>query len=222
MAVKLPTIRLDSYRKSELAKFAVESVANTIRKEEIYKEYVEMRDFISQGIIDKIHNKCNQTEMKILEKHGYAVPVKRILMSGKSVIMRGKDLYCSTFLDDLHFIKLPKEILCDTKYVSNRFGQFEDYFDLSKIDTHEMDSYWIYINMLNELIRSIECELCPFQMIIEKKTTLGALIKVWPQAIKFKDLWYKPKVDDNKIIRSHCGIMAEDEISQKISKHAGV
>ena len=223
------SIRLDNEKRIILKQFATDIIFEEFKKMKYYEEFMEIRKEFGQELYSYLMSKFPKSKTDIFieicqniknDSMLYIKPSFKIQISqfqdisyklrsfGQIVSVR--DGFSNTVSDFINYIDLPKEF----HFTHHNFKY--------KIHNIELFDYLkLYIQMLNDIACFIYHERCPYDLLIEKKTTLQSLVKVWPACIKFKDKWGENNQED-KIIKTTCGLMSEQEAINRIQSKGEV
>ena len=78
----------------------------------------------------------------------------------------------------------------------------------------------IYSMMVETMLKYIEHELCAYDLVISRKTSLKALASVWPGAMALKEKFMtddQKKREEAMLAQTPCGIMTEEEAVKRIA-----
>jgi hypothetical protein len=78
----------------------------------------------------------------------------------------------------------------------------------------------IYSMMVETMLKYVEHELCAYELVISRKTSLKALASVWPGAMAMKEKFMtddQKKREEAMLAQTPCGIMTEEEAVKRIA-----
>ncbi len=203
-------MRLNSFLKQKLKELAIVEINEELSKTKFYDEVLKYKTYLEGEVTKFLEESFKEEDVKcyvnIVKMFGYT----KIFHKEDEISIMTFDVaqYSSTYeirksFEKFNKLKLTKKVLLPID-------------NLVRIQTYDhkiRKDLIIYNMMLHDIGCFIKHEICPYELLINKKTTLNALSKVWPGCLKLD----KKILQKNKgINQKTCDIMTEDEAIKKI------